>query len=106
SEGYRSFVTIPNYLTIPKAVENPDQLVYIYEKINDIQSMYDYPKQASLESLFTKEEDIENARIAGEVINVVDNINGYPTMPYYEFEGEIREGTSDRKSTRLNSSHV
>nr|WP_144928503.1 extracellular solute-binding protein [Paenibacillus bovis] len=94
SEGYRSFVTIPNYLTIPKAVENPDQLVYIYEKINDIQSMYDYPKQASLESLFTKEEDIENARIAGEVINVVDNINGYPTMPYYEFEGEIREGTS------------
>src|SRR5690606_19830268 len=94
AEGYRSFVTIPNYLTIPKAVENPDQLVYIYEKINDIQSMYDYPKQASLESLFTKEEDIENARIAGEVINVVDNINGYPTMPYYEFEGEIREGTS------------
>jgi ABC-type sugar transport system, periplasmic component len=91
---YHSFVTIPNYLTIPKAVEHPEQLVYIYEKINDIQSVYDYPKQASLESYFSNEDDVNNAKLAGESIKVVEGDNGYPEMPYYEFIGEIREGTS------------
>jgi len=92
--GYASLLTIPNYLTIPKTVENPEQLVYIYEKMNDIESIYDYPKQASLETLFSTEDDINNAREAGEVINVVDTNNGYPNMPYYEFQGEILEGVS------------
>lgn len=91
---YHSSNTIPNYLTIPSAVKNPEQLVYIYEKINDIDSIYDYPKQARFETLFTNEDDINNAKIAGESIKVIDNINGYPSMPYYEFVGELREGVS------------
>ncbi len=91
---YRSHLTIPNYLTIPKAVEHPEQLVYIYEKINDIESIYDYPKQSTLETLFKNEDDIHNAKIAGEVINVVDGKDGYPSMPYYELVGEILEGNS------------
>lgn len=91
---YHSHNTIPNYLTIPSAVENPEQLVYIYEKINDIESIYDYPKQSKFETLFSNEDDLNNAKIAGESIKVIDDIGGYPTMPYYEFTGEILEGVS------------
>ncbi|MCR2806805.1 ABC transporter substrate-binding protein [Paenibacillus soyae] len=91
---YHSHNTIPNYLTIPSAVENPEQLVYIYEKINDIESMYDYPKQSRFETMFSNEDDLNNAKIAGESIKVIDDIGGYPTMPYYEFTGEILEGVS------------
>lgn len=91
---YHSHLTIPNYLTIPKAVEHPEQLVYIYEKINDIESIYDYPKQASLETLFKNEDDINNAKMAGESINVVDGKDGYPSMPYYELVGDIIDGNS------------
>ncbi|MBD2867071.1 ABC transporter substrate-binding protein [Paenibacillus arenilitoris] len=91
---YHSHNTIPNYLTIPSAVENPEQLVYIYEKINDIESMYDYPKQSRFETLFSNEDDLNNARVAGESIKVIDDIGGYPSMPYYEFTGEILEGVS------------
>jgi hypothetical protein len=91
---YYSHLTIPNYLTIPKVVDHPEQLVYIYEKINDIDSIYDYPKQASLETLFSNEDDINNAKTAGEIINRVDGTDGYPNMPYYELVGEILDGVS------------
>ncbi|MCA0753469.1 extracellular solute-binding protein [Paenibacillus sp. N4] len=91
---YHSSNTIPNYLTIPSAVEHPEQLVYLYEKINDIDSIYDYPKQASLETLFSNEDDINNAKMAGESIKVIDTNNGYPSMPFYEFTGELMEGVS------------
>ncbi|MGO4539239.1 ABC transporter substrate-binding protein [Paenibacillus sp. 2TAB19] len=91
---YQSFNTIPNYLTIPSAVENPEQLVYIYEKINDIESIYDYPKQSRFETLFSNEDDLNNAKVAGESIRIVEEVNGYPTMPYYEFIGELLEGIS------------
>ena len=43
------------FLTIPKTVENPRELLYIYEKIHDIESIYDYPDQATLETLFYDE---------------------------------------------------
>ncbi|WP_160031554.1 ABC transporter substrate-binding protein [Paenibacillus sp. An7] len=92
--GYHSHNTIPNYLTIPSAIENPDQIVYIYEKMSDIESMYDYPKQSRFETLFSNEDDLNNARVAGESIKVIDTIDGYPSMPYYEFGGEILEGVS------------
>lgn len=92
--GYHSHNTIPNYLTVPSAIENPEQIVYIYEKMNDIESMYDYPKQSRFETLFSNEDDLNNARNAGESIKVIDTIDGYPSMPYYEFTGEILEGVS------------
>lgn len=91
---YHSHNTIPNYLTIPSAVENPEQLVYIYEKINEIESVYDYPKQSRFETMFKNEEDLNNAKVAGESIRVVEGKDGYPNMPYYEFVGEIMEGIS------------
>ncbi|MDQ0058999.1 ABC transporter substrate-binding protein [Paenibacillus harenae] len=94
STQYHSFNSIPNYLTIPSAVENPEQLVYIYEKINDIESIYDYPKQSRFETLFSNEADLNNAKMAGESIRVVDGKDGYPNMPYYEFIGELLEGIS------------
>lgn len=92
--GYHSHNTIPNYLTVPSAIENPDQIVYIYEKMHDFESMYDYPKQSRFETMFSNEDDLNNARNAGESIKVIDTIDGYPSMPYYEFGGEILEGVS------------
>jgi hypothetical protein len=80
-------------LTIPKSVENPDQLVYIWEKINDIDSIYDYADQASLESNFTDENDIQNARDAGAGMLVLDS-GTFPKFPYYEMIGELTSGNS------------
>ncbi|KRG11748.1 ABC transporter substrate-binding protein [Lederbergia galactosidilytica] len=94
AKGYSSHNTIPNYLTIPKTVEHPEQLLYIYEKMNDIESIYDYPQQNTFETLFSNEEDIENAKMAGETINVIDKEDAYPNLPFYDFQGEILEGTS------------
>lgn len=94
ADGYRTFLTIPNYYTIPRSVENPEQLVYIIEKIYDIESFYDYRQQAAYETFFSKEEDLNNALIASKVINIVEQDAYYPSMPYYEFLGEIREGVS------------
>lgn len=91
---YHSHNTIPNYYAIPRAVENPEQLVYIWEKIYDIESIYDYPHQASFERLFTTEEDINNARLAVESFKVIEQIDYYPSLPYYEFVGELRDGVS------------
>ncbi|NIK78841.1 ABC-type glycerol-3-phosphate transport system substrate-binding protein [Paenibacillus castaneae] len=91
---YNSHNTIPNYLTIPSVVENPEQLVYIYEKINDIDSIYDYPKQSRFETLFSNMDDLNNAKMAGESIKVIEGKDGYPSMPYYEFVGEVLEGIS------------
>jgi ABC-type glycerol-3-phosphate transport system substrate-binding protein len=91
---YQSFNTIPNYLTIPSAVENPEQLVYIYEKINEYDSVYDYPQQANFERLFSTEEDVENAKLAGQSMKIIENNGAYASMPFYEFQGEILEGIS------------
>ncbi len=92
--AYQSFNTIPNYLTIPSKVENPEQLLYIYEKINDIDSEYDYPQQANHERLFSNEADIANAKLAGLSMKIIENNGAYPAMPFYEFQGEIMEGNS------------
>lgn len=91
---YHSFNTIPNYYTIPKAIENPEQIVYLWEKIYDIESVYDYPRQADLEKWFQNENDIDNAKLAGFSIRVVEGPDSYPSMPYYEFLGELTEGVS------------
>jgi ABC-type glycerol-3-phosphate transport system substrate-binding protein len=91
---YQSFNTIPNYLTIPSTVENPEQLVYIYEKINDYDSIYDYPQQANFERLFSTEEDVANAKLAGQSMKIIENNGAYASMPFYEFQGEILEGLS------------
>lgn len=81
------------FLTIPKVVENPRELLYIYEKIHDIDSMYDYKGQAGLESNFHDENDINNARVAGDNMRVVDRLT-YPNMPYYELVDDLKNGVS------------
>ncbi|WP_341278361.1 extracellular solute-binding protein [Paenibacillus sp. FSL H8-0537] len=80
-------------LAIPKKVENPEQLMYIWEKINDVDSLYDYPDQATLESNFTNEDDIENAIISGKGMLVLDH-NTFPKLPYYDIIGDLIAGNS------------
>ena len=91
---YQSYFTIPNYLTVPKAIKNPEQILYIYEKLNEVESIYDYPQQAMYEKNWVNEDDINNARMAGESIKYIETTAGYPNMPYYELTGDIRNGIS------------
>ncbi|WP_139997250.1 ABC transporter substrate-binding protein [Paenibacillus paridis] len=81
-------------LTIPKAVENPEQLIYIWEKINDIDSEYDYPGQASLESSFSNEDDINNAKQVGAGMIVFDHGTYGDALKFWDFVGEINSGVS------------
>ncbi|MFB9327756.1 ABC transporter substrate-binding protein [Paenibacillus aurantiacus] len=91
--AYHSGEALFQALTIPKKVEHPEQLLYIWEKINDIDSIYDYPDQASLESNFTNEDDIQNSRTAADGMLVLDH-NTYPKLPYYDIIGELTAGNS------------
>lgn len=67
--------------------------MYIWEKINDVDSLYDYPDQATLESNFTNEDDIENAIISGKGMLVLDH-NTFPKLPYYDIIGDLIAGNS------------
>lgn len=94
ASSYQTHITIPNYYTIPSAVEDPDKIIYLWEKMYDIESVYDYPEQASFETHFSNEDDINNARKAVESFQVIEQIDYYPSMPYYDFDGELREGVN------------
>ncbi|PLT45880.1 extracellular solute-binding protein [Paenibacillus sp. FSL W8-1187] len=91
--SYHSAEALFQSLTIPKAVEHPEQLLYIWEKIHDIESVYDYPDQGSYETNFTTEEDIENAKMVAPNMIVLDH-NTFPNLKYYDFVGELNAGTS------------
>lgn len=94
ADGYRTLLTIPNYYTIPRAVENPEQIIYIWEKIFDIESFYDYRQQPAYETFFSNEDDLNNALMAVEVIRIVEQDGYYPNMKFNEFVGELRDGVS------------
>lgn len=80
-------------LAIPKSVSNPEQLIYIWEKMNDIDSIYDYPDQASYESNFSDEKDIANARTVASNLIVLSH-GTYPNLGYWDFNGELTSGVS------------
>lgn len=93
TDTYHSFEPLFQALTIPKAVPNPEQLLYIWEKINDIDSVYDYPDQATYETLFSNEDDINNARMVAENMIVLDH-HTFPNLGFYDFVGELNSGVS------------
>ncbi|GIP03267.1 ABC transporter substrate-binding protein [Paenibacillus lautus] len=90
---YHSAEALFQALTIPKAVENPEQLLYIWEKINDIDSVYDYPDQGSYETIFSNEDDLNNAKMVAPNMIILDH-NTFPNLKYYDFVGELNEGIS------------
>lgn len=91
--AYHSGETRFNSSAIPKAVDNPEQLMYIMEKIHDIESMYDYPLQNRLETQYVNEDDINNALLAADGFVVLDN-QTFPSMDYYGLRYELAQGTS------------
>lgn len=92
--GYHGFVTAPSYMTIPKHVQDPDKIMYIYEKIHDIVSVYDYPHQPAFETRFSTDYDIANAKYTVDSVRFVDTIDSVPSMPYWEILDEINRGVS------------
>ncbi len=93
ASAYHSGETRFNASTIPKAVDNQEQLMYIMEKIHDIESMYDYPLQNRLETQYVNEDDINNALLAADGFVVLDN-QTFPSMDYYGLRYELAQGTS------------
>lgn len=88
---YHSAEALFQALTIPKSVENPEQLMYIWEKINDIDSVYDYPDQGSYETVFTTEDDLNNAKMVAQNMIVLDH-NTFPNLKFYDLQGELNSG--------------
>lgn len=90
---YHSAEALYQALTIPKSVENPEQLMYIWEKINDIDSVYEYPDQGWYEILFANEDDLNNAKMVAPNMIILDH-NTFPNLKYYDFVGELNSGVS------------
>jgi len=67
--------------------------MYIWEKINDIDSMYDYPDQGWYETLFKNEDDINNAKMVAPNMIVLDH-NTFPNLKFYDFVVELNSGVS------------
>lgn len=92
ADGYRTYEADIQAIAIPKTVENPEQLVYIWEKIFDVDSIYDYPGQSNLESMFSNEDDINNARLVMEHLNVLDHFT-FDSAVFWSFQAELLDGT-------------
>jgi len=94
ASSYHSLEPAYQALTIPKAVKDPDKLLYIWEKFNDIDSIYDYPEQSDFEANLTTEEDINNAKMAVEGLTVLEHGTFMPDFPYYNIGGDLLNGES------------
>lgn len=90
--GYHGFVTTPSFMTIPKHVSDPENVMYIYEKIHDIVSVYDYPHQPAFETRFSTDYDIANAKYTVDSVRFVDTTDSVPGMPYGEIIEDINNG--------------
>jgi hypothetical protein len=80
-------------LTIPKAVKDPDKLIYIWEKINDVESVDEYPGQSYYESIFTDQADIENIKMVA-ASSIVYEHGAYPKFPYWEINADLNNAES------------
>lgn len=93
ADTYHSLEAMYQALSIPKAVKDPDKLLYIWEKFNDIDSIYDYQGQAGYEQNLSTEEDINNAKSSAEGLLVLEHLT-FPDFPYYAIGGDLLNGES------------
>ncbi|TFE27501.1 ABC transporter substrate-binding protein [Cohnella luojiensis] len=93
ADTYHSLEGAYQALSIPKAVKDPDKLLYIWEKYNDIDSIYDYQGQAGYEQNLSTEEDINNAKLSAAGLLVLEHFT-YPKFPYWELNGDLINGES------------
>lgn len=93
ADDYRAFNSGVHGYAIPKVVDNPEQLIYIWEKIYDVESVYDYPGQASFESGFSNQDDIDNIRRLTSNVVAFDHF-AFPNLDYYAIEHELIEGNA------------
>ncbi|MFC5529474.1 ABC transporter substrate-binding protein [Cohnella yongneupensis] len=91
---YHSLEGAYQALTIPKAVKDPDKLLYIWEKWHDIDSIYDYPGQAGYEQNLSTEDDINNAKTVAQGLTVLEHGTFMPDFPYYAIGGDLTNGES------------
>ncbi len=80
SSQFRAFNAQMNMWVMPKNVKNPEQLIYIFGKIFNIESTEDFPGQNGYELAFNHEEDIMSAKLNRENVVVFDH-KGVPGFP-------------------------
>ncbi|MGE5613531.1 MAG: ABC transporter substrate-binding protein [Bacillota bacterium] len=90
---YHGCEPLAQFLTIPKTVDNPEQLLYIWEKIFDIESVYEYPGQGWYENLFDNEDDINNLVTAAAGMRLTNQAS-FPDFPFWNILGDLRNGVS------------
>lgn len=95
ASGYHACEPLVQAIAIPKKASNPRELVYIWEKINDIPDELrdEWPNQSWYESMFEDEADVNNLRMAGQGMRITDRAS-YPNLPYWDFLGELTGGVS------------
>lgn len=95
ASGYHGCEGLPQAIAIPKAVPNARELVYIWEKINDIpdELREEWPGQTWYESLFEDEADVNNLRMASEGCRCLVRAS-YSSLPFWDLVGELTKGVS------------
>ncbi len=88
---FKSISNPPNFWVIPKGVKDADKIVYLMDKIWDIESSEEYPNQNRLESYFADDKDIQAAIQMGQApaYTVVDNIYIFPTFEIYKLLDQL-----------------
>ncbi|TLS50868.1 extracellular solute-binding protein [Paenibacillus antri] len=88
---FKSISNPPNFWVIPKGVKDADKIVYLMDKIWDIESTEEYPNQNRLEAYFADEKDIQAAIQMGQspAYTVVDNIYIFPTFEIYKLLDQL-----------------
>lgn len=84
---------------IPKGVKDPQIVYQIFEEMQDIPQLEEYPGQEYLESLYGHEEDIQMIRehIYGTGAIVLDD--AYPEFPYNNFIEDIIKNNASVAAT-------
>ena len=90
ADVYRAYNDGIHAYAIPKMVDNPEELLYIWEKIFDNESIYDYYGQAPFEGSFSNEDDINNIRMLTGNVLAFDHF-AFPELGYYDLEYQLVE---------------
>ncbi|OUS78116.1 hypothetical protein B1748_04970 [Paenibacillus sp. MY03] len=73
---------------LPKGSKYPKEAFHIWNELQDIEPVEDYPNQTTFEKWFKHEEDIETAKLVSGKF-VVQNYGAYPDFPFWGLVDDI-----------------
>ncbi len=79
-----------NMWAMPSNVKQPEELLYIFRKIFDVQRVEEWPGQTDLEPNFNHDEDLESAKYNRENVVVFDH-GSVPDFPIQQIMDDLRK---------------